>query len=321
MQQKDYLKETQPIFYQTLENASKQNKISHAYLLVSRKGVNISQVATFLAQSIICNQSLIACEDCEDCFKIKEDNYIDLIRIDGKKERIKKKDIEYIQTNFSKSAISGKEKIYILEHIDDATTESMNSLLKMLEEPEADIHAIFTCDNLNSVLPTIVSRCQVIHFKAINSINLINQLVDLGVSKENALILTQIYDSKEVILNISESEHYFNLKIEALHFLEDYFFKRENLVINTHTNLLKNFKDKKDIDLFLDLSILAIRDVINKSYGLSLVYQNHSDLINKCQGPIDKMIEVIELMLETKEKIKGNSNIPLAIDYLMYHIL
>mgnify|MGYP002233092403 CR=1 FL=1 len=49
-----------------------------------------------------------------------------------------------------------------MENIENSTVEAMNSLLKVLEEPIAGVYAIFTCQNLNRVLPTIQSRCQVI---------------------------------------------------------------------------------------------------------------------------------------------------------------
>lgn len=314
------LKEQQPIFYQILKNAITDNKISHAYLLVSQKGVNTSAIATFLAQSIMCQEDDIACEECPTCSKIKEKNHIDVITFDGVNESIKKKDIENIQQRFASSSVEGTGKIYILQHIDNATVESMNSLLKMLEEPTPGIYAIFTCDNIERVLPTIISRCQVIHFKGISIDGLVAELIAEGITRENALLLTQIYESKETILEVEKSEAYFNLKIEAIHFLEDYFLKKDNLMINTQTHLLKKFKDKKDISLFLDLAILAFKDVLHKQYGIKLLYENQEELISKCKDSNNDIIHVIELLLETKEKIQGNSNIALAMDYLMYHM-
>ena len=43
--------------------------------------------------------------------------------------------------------------------------EAMNTLLKTLEEPVPGIYAILTCENMNRVLPTIISRCMVIHLE------------------------------------------------------------------------------------------------------------------------------------------------------------
>jgi len=316
----EYIKQSQPIFYQTLQNSIQKNRIPHAYLLISQKGVNTSSIATFIAQSIMCKVSDVACETCETCCKIKDNNHIDSIRVDGRQESIKKKDIEEIQKRFTTSAIEGNARVYILEYIDNATVESMNSLLKMLEEPTDGIYAIFTCDNIERVLPTIISRCQVIHFKAINQQKMLDDLLLHNIKKEDAMILSQIYESNDKILEIVDSQEYFTLKVEAINFLSDYFFKKENLMINTQTHVMRQFKEKKDIDLFLDLTIFAFLDVVHKYYELPLLYESKTELITSCVGSLDDTIHVIELLLQTKEKIKGNSNIPLAMDYLIYHM-
>ena len=93
--------------------------------------------------SLICDETL-ACENCNDCRKVKENKYSDIIRFNGKDNSIKKGNIELIQDTFKKSSLEGKAKIYIIENIEYATKEAMNTLLKMLEEPTEGIYAIFT---------------------------------------------------------------------------------------------------------------------------------------------------------------------------------
>lgn len=70
---------------------------------------------------------------CNDCRKVAQNKYGDIIRLNGKDSSIKKGDIELIQNTFKKSSLEGKAKIYIIENIDYATPEAMNTLLKMLE--------------------------------------------------------------------------------------------------------------------------------------------------------------------------------------------
>ncbi|WP_333576168.1 AAA family ATPase, partial [Faecalibacillus intestinalis] len=161
---KDYLKENQPLFYRIIENEFNLKKIPHAFLLV---GNNTDQPLQFLTMSLICNETL-ACEQCIDCQKVLNHQYADIIEIDGEEESIKKKHIENIQETFKKSSLEGKAKVYILKNVEKTTKEAMNALLKILEEPTEGIYAIFTTKNINRILPTIISRCQVIELKPDN---------------------------------------------------------------------------------------------------------------------------------------------------------
>lgn len=58
-----------------------------------------------------------------------------------------------------------KPTAYIINDIDQATTEALNSFLKNLEEPQENLYYILTADSLAKILPTIISRCQVIKLK------------------------------------------------------------------------------------------------------------------------------------------------------------
>ena len=113
---KEFLKETQPIFYRILEKSFKENKKTHAFLLV---GDHTDDIATFIAQSYICHEDTLACETCDDCIRIKEGLYPDMIVCDGKESSIKKSDIDHIQEEFVKSSVENNGKVYILKNIDN----------------------------------------------------------------------------------------------------------------------------------------------------------------------------------------------------------
>lgn len=58
-------------------------------------------------------------------------------------------------------SFDGGERLIILYELDKATPEAGNALLKLLEEPPSDTYIILTCTNINHILPTVVSRCQI----------------------------------------------------------------------------------------------------------------------------------------------------------------
>ena len=312
---KEYLQENQPKFYNLIKNEFIQNKIPHAFLLV---GNNTKVPLNYLAMSLICDETL-ACEKCNDCRKVLENKYGDIIRYDGKETSIKKGDIEYIQDTFKKSSLEGKAKIYIIENIESATKEAMNTLLKMLEEPTSGIYAIFTTNNISRVLPTILSRCQVIDIKPDSKEVIYKALIKSNIPEEAAKILTYLSASEEEAKNLYD-ERFEYMQTEVINFIEDLYTKRMNLIINVQTNLLKNYKERDDIKLFLNMLVLAMKDLFHVKHNQNLVFSARYDFFNILQIDEDKLIKQIEIILETIYTIESNANLLMLMDSMMYRL-
>ena len=312
---KEYLQENQPKFYNLIKNEFIQNKIPHAFLLV---GNNTKVPLNYLAMSLICDETL-ACEKCNDCRKVLENKYGDIIRYDGKETSIKKGDIEYIQDTLKKSSLEGKAKIYIIENIESATKEAMNTLLKMLEEPTSGIYAIFTTNNISRVLPTILSRCQVIDIKPDSKEVIYKALIKSNIPEEAAKILTYLSASEEEAKNLYD-ERFEYMQTEVINFIEDLYTKRMNLIINVQTNLLKNYKERDDIKLFLNMLVLAMKDMFHVKHNQNLVFSAHYDFFNSLQIDENKLIKQIEIILETIYTIESNANLLMLMDSMMYRL-
>ena len=173
------LKEKQPIVFQVLKNSFSFDKMSHAYIISGSKGAPVLQTAIFMAQSIVCeckDEDNLACEKCVNCNKIANNSYADFKLIKG--EDLKTDVTLSIQEEFNKSSIEKEnKKIYIIDLIEKAPIASLNKLLKFIEEPQSNIIAIFTSNSVNQILPTIVSRCQVINLKEFMLKDLISYLL------------------------------------------------------------------------------------------------------------------------------------------------
>ena len=312
----DQIKIEQPVFYQTLLHQIQRNKKNHAYLI---EGYNALEYAKFLIKSLLCQNDDLCCNQCRTCLQIEDLQYIDLMYIDGKVESIKKYQIENIQKQLLKTSVEGNGKIYLIHQIENATPEAINSLLKILEEPVDGIYAVFTCENVGRVLPTIVSRTQVFRLKPLNLQRTKKLLLDKGIQEEKANILVNICSTIEEMETLANSEVFDDLIVQAMNFIEDYYFKKENLMINTQTNLLKTYKEKESIALFFDLIALGFKDVLNKENGIELVYCNHQ-FIQNCQDEVNKIINKIETILTIKNDLYYNANLSLTIDRLIYSL-
>lgn len=312
---KEYLKKYQPVFYHLISNEFSKKRIPHAFLLV---GNNTEKPLNFLAMSLICDETL-ACMKCNDCHKVLENKYADIIRLNGSDASIKKSDIEKIQETFKKSSLEGKAKIYIIENIEYATKEAMNTLLKMLEEPTDGIYALFTAKNTNRVLPTILSRCQVIDIKPDSKESIVEQLINDNIPKDAANIISflasDINEAKKLY-----DERFEYMYLQVINFIEDLYFKRNNLIINTQTNLLKKYKEREDIKLFLNMLLLAMKDVFHVKHDQEIIYSEYIDLFKTINIDENILIKQIELILETIYIIESNANIALLMDSFMYRL-
>ena len=134
-----------------LENSLKQGKISHAYLFIGPRGTGKTSVARIFAHEV-------------NGFKYElEDDYVDIIEIDGASNR----GIDNIRELREKVAIaptSGKYKIYIIDEVHMLTKEAFNALLKTLEEPPKHVIFIMATTDAYKVPVTITSRAQTYTF-------------------------------------------------------------------------------------------------------------------------------------------------------------
>ena len=112
-----------------------------------------------------------------------------------------------------------------------------------------------------------------------------------------------------------------NITLKAVNFIEDLFLYKENLIINTQIHMLKDYKDKQDIRLFINLIILGLKDMFHVKQNETPVYCEHVDFFNSLHyNNNDDIIKKIEILLETLYLLDTNVNIPLLMDSMMYRI-
>ncbi|MCG9127184.1 DNA polymerase III subunit delta' [Candidatus Poribacteria bacterium] len=150
-----------------LQNAVKSERIAGAYLFSGIKGVGKETVAMYFAELILCedkNNSGSPCKSCRGCRKIENGNHPDfrIIRPDG--AQIKIDQIRELQQKIHYPPLEGRRKIYILVNTECMNNYAANSLLKTLEEPPSASTIVLLTENIETILPTIRSRCQVLPF-------------------------------------------------------------------------------------------------------------------------------------------------------------
>lgn len=147
-----------------LKTAAASGRISHAYLFVGPPGSGKKSAARAFACALYCDDD--GCGACPTCHRIKRGYHPDvhIVSPDGVAGYLVPQVREIIHdTNLA--PIEGARKLYIIEDADLFNDASANALLKTLEEPPSDVVLVLLTHSLESVLPTIVSRCQIVRFR------------------------------------------------------------------------------------------------------------------------------------------------------------
>lgn len=322
MKYDEYLEKYQPFIYNTFINSLKFNKVSQAYLIKGSDGTPTLDIALFLAKTLICEEpSPLACSSCLNCIRFEEGNYADFMLIDGSKNTIKVGDIENLQKFLSSSSLEKQgKKIYIINCLENANKEAVNALLKTLEEPTSSVYAFITTQNEAKILPTIISRCQILSLLPINKSIVKQNAINEGVLLEDADILSYFYCDVEVIKQKSEEENYKEQKKLLYETLNALTISSEEAIYYAQTNLIKNIKTKEDARLYIDLLSIAFKDILHIQNNQPLVLEGAKEQIDTLSKKYKNISEIyLEIML-SRGQIEDNVNLSLLLQHIFIYI-
>ncbi|OUN47737.1 DNA polymerase III subunit delta' [Collinsella sp. An7] len=158
--------DTQPRVRDFLARAVTSGRTSHAYLFLGAPGSGKLDAAWALAQALVCEHG--GCGSCEACVRVARHTHPDVHyyapeSVTGYLIGQTRDLIEDV----SLAPIRAKTKVYIIDQADRLRADSANALLKTLEEPPAGVTFILLGTSAETILPTIVSRCQCVPFRMV----------------------------------------------------------------------------------------------------------------------------------------------------------
>ena len=308
-----------------LYNAIETGRVAGAYLFVGMEGLGKEKVALDFAQSINCldyqhnsnQEEGGACQQCLSCKKTRAGNHPDfaIIRPDG--NHLKIDQIRSIQSQIVFRPLEGKRKIYLLTEVEKMNLEAANCLLKTLEEPPAESTLILVANNMDALLPTIRSRCQILSFQPMEVSDLAKILVDqfdLDLGKATAVsVRTQGAIGKAFSICQTEETVEVDQVPEILTTLDRLSAFRIAEYISETPEILDQL-----LTWYRDL--LLMHQQVNPQL---LTHQQNLSQLKQIARNYSRihLQKAIEIILETKNRINRNVNTNLAVEVMVFNIL
>lgn len=166
---------------QVLQTAIRRDRVHHAWLMVGPKGVGRRTLALTFARALNCErQDGDACEQCASCQKLKAGVHPD-IKVVGEDRTALQLKIEEVRETImrfiSLRIYEARHRVVVVLDAQRMNDNTANALLKTLEEPPRQTVFLLTAPSLNSMLPTIRSRCQKLRLGPVDDQQLASWLV------------------------------------------------------------------------------------------------------------------------------------------------
>lgn len=248
-----------------LLNDIEKNKVSHAYAFVGPMGVGKEKLAEEFAKKLLETEDLKIAIDYKKVTKLESKKNI-LV------EQIRKDIVEDVYIH----PASSNYKVYIIDDAEYLNEEAQNSLLKTLEEPPKYVCIILVTENIQSFLPTIISRVKQIKFgnlsnKEIKEYCALNDIE----SNFNDNMLAYIDGSIGKLVKLTNEEEYS-------------LFKQMEEVV-------ESIKNKYELQVLKQVDKISLKNTSALDYLEYLLYLN-------------KLYDQMFLVEEARKKLQYNAN-------------
>ena len=169
----------------------------HAYLFAGPPGLGRRTLALRFAQALNCQTPIdagIPCGQCRDCKQIEAMQHADLsiVQADAEGGTLKVDQIREARRSLTLKPYQANYRVALFLRFQEANDNAANALLKTLEEAPSYAVLILTADNPEQLLPTIVSRCEVLRLRPLNIENVQSALENSGIESSQAKLIAHI---------------------------------------------------------------------------------------------------------------------------------
>ncbi|HEV8662356.1 MAG TPA: DNA polymerase III subunit delta' [Candidatus Methylomirabilis sp.] len=178
-----------------LRQALRADRLAHAYLFVGPEGVGKRRVALALAQAANCLRPPPegdACGSCAACRKVAAGSHPDVLHLTPDEGTLRIDRVRALREEVGRRPYEGRRRFALLDPAEALTEQAQNALLKILEEPPGSTTFILLAGRAETLLPTVVSRCQRLAFGSVSEALIARHLAGAGVAADRAAALAAL---------------------------------------------------------------------------------------------------------------------------------
>lgn len=295
-------------------------RVAHAYLFAGPDGVGKKRTALTLAQALNCPEKPgDPCGVCSPCRRIWGGTHPDVKLIVPEGNTIKIAQIRALQGEVYYRPLEGRYKVYILAEAHKMTEEAANCFLRVLEEPPAYIVFILLTEQPANLLPTVVSRCQLLPFYEF-PLNLIREKLEseLGLAPDQAAVVAAMAGgSWGRARELAESDLPQLIRERVLEIVTTLCHKDQARRWQLAAEL-----EKEDLTLLLEQLLYWYRDLlVLKETGIKelLINRDQAEYLEEAAQKYSRrgLLGALGAIQETLKLLAENVNIRLALDVLL----
>jgi len=298
-----------------LKRSIEAGKLSHAYLFEGIDGIGMKETALALVESVFCQENG-GCGKCPPCRKIAEGNHPDLHLVQPEGMHIKIDQIRDLRKALSFRPYEAKKKACIIEDAERMNISAANAFLKTLEEPPGDALLVLLTSHVESLLPTIRSRCQQISFSPLSTDTIEAALTKDGADLKPARIAAALAGGDLArARELLEGDHL----QERMIFLE----RAAGLSCSDIIPLLESAEEyasnRESMLYLIDLLMLFWRDILFLHTGHGKIA--NSDLLSLLkekagQCSLEHIMKNLEFINRIRHSVMKNTNPRLSLEVL-----
>jgi DNA polymerase-3 subunit delta' len=294
-----------------------EGRFPHGLIFSGPEGLGKHTLALMIAKALNCTGvgGPPFCDECSSCRKINSGSHSDVMTISVEDEatQIKIAQIRRVLDMLDFQPLEGRNKVFIIDPADLLNAEAANALLKGLEEPPANTFFILITINVQELLITIRSRCQVYNFtpltsKEIREHGITDELVirwsQGSIGRARSLNMPELQGDREVVLNFLET---------ALTASEDHF--QELLGVSAEIG-----RAKREFEMRLTLFAIFIADLLYLKTELpervvNIDFQERLTRLAR-RATVDQLVRMAEMLRSIESGLKSNVNRQIMTDML-----